>query len=163
MLFKVSFKDSPKNPSKAVVVTGKRTVVLLSGTVKFPKFWKHVPNEIIEWMTDQGHLISGDEDIATNTFHLKAMGKARCHEEEEFDYKFGERLAEARAKLKIYKFFYSLCKRLLEYYHKILYGGGSEVNGNCKNCLAADFMKYKALYLRESQHIEELLKDRSNG
>lgn len=163
MLFKVSFKDSPKNPSKVTVVTGKKVAVMISGTVSLPEFFKHIPEEIVTWMTDEQKLISGEEDIATNTFHVKASGIARCHEEEEFDYKFGERLAEARAKLKIYKFFYSLCKRLLEYYHKILYGGGSEVNGNCKNCLAADFMKYKALYLRESQHIEELLKDKSNG
>lgn len=163
MLFKVSFKDSPKNPSKAVVVTGKRTVVLLSGTVKFPKFWKHVPNEIIEWMTDQGHLISGDEDIATNTFHLKAMGKARCHEEEEFDYKFGERLAEARAKLKIYKFFYNLCDKLYEYYSKILFGPRGVVDFGEGSCIGRDLKKYEDLYIKEARHIGELLKDKSNG
>ena len=163
MLFKVSFKDSPKKKSKAVVVTGKRTAVMLYGTVKFPEFWKHAPNEIIEWMTDQGHLICGEEDIVTNSFRLRALGIARCHEDEKFDYVFGERLAEARAKYKIYKFFYNLTCRLYDYYGKILFGEAEVADSGKGSCLAQDIKKYEALYIREAHHISELLKNKENG
>jgi hypothetical protein len=162
MVFKVSFKDGPKDPCKYAVVSGRKVGIVVSGTVVFPEFWKNVPDEIIDWMRGQNHLISGDEDIATNTFHLKAVGFARCHEDDKFDYVFGERLAEARAKYKIYKFFYGLTCKLYDYYRRILFGDEEVVDMGKGSCLAQDIKKYEALCIREAHHIGELLKNKDN-
>lgn len=163
MLFKVSFKDSPKNPSKVVVVTDRKMGVRISGTVSLPEFWKHLPEDIIEWMTDKQNLVSGEEELAKNVFYIHANGFARCHKEDKFDYVLGERIAEARAKYKIYKFFYNLTCRLYDYYNQILFGEAEVVDTGKGNCLAQDIKKYEALCIREAHHIGELLKENTNG
>ena len=163
MVFKVSFKDSPKNQSKFAVVSGKKVAVRISGTVSLPEIWKYIPEGIIRWMTEEQNFISGDEDIANNVFHIHADGFARCHEEDKFDYIFGERLAEARAKYKIYKFFYKFTCKLCDYYDNLLFGSGGVANDGEGSCLAQDVKKYEALCIREAHHISELLKDKENG
>ena len=164
MVFKVSFKDSLKNPTKVAVVTGKKVAIMINGTVELPEFFKHIPDSIVNWMTEEQKCISGEEDIATNTFHVKATGVAKCHEEEKFDYVFGERLAEARAKYKIYKFFYDLTTKLYDYYNMILFGDESVAeSGGSGSCLAKDIKKYEGLCIREAHHISELLKGKENG
>lgn len=162
-MFKVSFKNYKNSPAKVTVVTGKKVAVMISGTVSLPEFFKYIPEEIVRWMTDEQKLISGEEDIATNTFHVKASGIARCHEEEKFDYVFGERLAEARAKYKIYKFFYYLTCKIYEYYERIMFGELGVVAEGQGSCLMQDITKYEGLYIREAHHIGELLKSKENG
>ena len=162
MVFKVSFKDSPKNQSKIVVVSGKKVAVRICGTVSLPKFWKYIPDEITEWITDGQNWVGGEEDIAKNVFHIHANGFARCHEGDKFDYIFGERLAEARAKYKIYKFFYDLTCKLYDYYNRILFGDEEVVDMGKGSCLAQDIKKYEALCIREAHHIGELLKNKDN-
>lgn len=162
-MFKVSFKDKPNDPSKIVIRMGNKTGVMLKGTVALPEFFKYLPEEIVTWMTDKQKLISGEEDIATNTFRIKVSAHALCHENDKFNYVFGERLAEARAKLKIYKFFYEFTSRLYDYYNNILFGSGGVIDSGEGNCIAQDVEKYWALCTRESHHIGELLKDKKEN
>lgn len=161
-MFKVSFKDKPNDPSKIVVRMGNKTGVMLKGTVMLPKFFKNIPDEIEDWIANT-NLVSGELRFEEGVFNLKVNGHAVCHEEDKFDYVFGERLAEARAKLKIYKFFYTLDKKLLEYYHRLLYGGSNSVHGKDNSCLAADYIKYQSLCLKEAYHIGKLLKDKEEN
>ena len=109
------------------------------------------------------NFISLKENVDTNTFDIAVFGHAKCHEEEKFDYVFGERLAEARAKYRIYKFFYALCNKLEEYYSNILYGPCGVADSGSGSCIARDMKKYEGLCIRESHHIGELLKSRENG
>lgn len=147
-MFKVSFKDAPKNPSKTVVVTGRKVSVLLLGTMVLPDFWHKMPDEIIEWLSYDTHFVAWDEDIATNTIHLKVVGHALCHENDLFDYTFGERLAESRAKQKMYDFFAGLCNKLCNYYVKLLSG---------ENGVHQDLNKYNSLLQKEKKHELKLL------
>ena len=162
MVFKVSFKNSPKNQSKIAVVSGKKVAVRICGIVSLPEFWKYIPDDVRKWMTDGQNLVGGEEDIAKNVFHIHANGFARCHEEDKFDYVFGERLAEARAKYKIYKFFYDLTCRLYDYYDNLLFGSGGVANDGEGSCIAQDVKKYETLCIREAHHIGELLKNKDN-
>lgn len=162
-MFKVSFKDNPRDPAKIVLRVGNKTAVMLKGTVVLPEFFKYLPDEIVTCMTDKQKLISGEEDIATNTFHIKVSARALCHENDKFDYVFGERLAEARAKLKIYKFFYEFTSRLYDYYDGILFGDGGIIDAGEGNCIAQDVKKYEALCIREAHHIGELLKSKEEN
>lgn len=157
-MFKVSFKESPKNPSKLVTKMGNETTVMLRGTCDLPEFWKHMPEDIVEWIAHQTHL-EGYEDIAKNQLIIYAKGISKCHPEDKYDTVFGERMAESRAKVFIYKFFYDLTYRLAEYYGKILYGDGPMFD-TPKQGLMADVVRYEKLFKHEKNHLVELLQNK---
>ena len=163
MIFKVSFKETKNNPTKVTVVTGRKVATMIHGTVALPRFFKHIPEEIVDWITEEQKYISGEEDIATNTFHIKASGYAACHEDDVFDYVFGDRLAEARAKYKMYKFFYEFTSKLYDYYNRLLFGDVGIADSGHGSCLAQDVKKYEGLCIREAHHIGELLESKENG
>ena len=79
-----------------------------------------------------------------------------------------ERLAEARAKLKIYKFMKTFCNKMLKYYKFKLYGtkANNEIivktspEGLSNNdSLLKAYMKYDKLVDVENTHIKQLLYD----
>lgn len=156
-MFKVSFKESPKDPCKLVTKLGNQTTVLLRGTVDIPDFWKYIPNNISEWIAGQKH-IEGYEDIAKNQLTIYSRGISKCHPDDHYDTVLGERLAEARAKCFIYRFFYDLTYKLSEYYGTILYGDSCPVVDNSKDGIIADVMKYEKLYRHELNHQKELIR-----
>jgi hypothetical protein len=162
MIFKVSFKETEKSPSRVEQKVGRTTTVILKGTIKLPAFWKNMPDEIVKWIEGR-QKVEGYENMADNTLILYSTGIAKCHEEDKYDSLLGERLAEARAKYCIYKFFYDLCSKLEEYYNNILYGPCGVVDSGSGSCIARDLKKYEDLCIRESHHIEELLASKNNG
>ena len=104
MVFKVSFRETDKNPSKAIEKVGRTTTVILKGAVSLPSFWCDIPKEISEWIAGQTK-VELYENVANNTLYVYSRGMTRCHEDDKYDSLLGERLAEARAKYFIYKFF----------------------------------------------------------
>jgi len=156
-MFKVSFKETPKNPYKLVTKVGGETTVLLKGTVELPAFWKYMPEEICEWIAHQAH-IEGYEDTSKNQLIIYSRGIAKCHPEDHYDTVLGERMAESRAKYFIYKFFYDLSVKLSVYYGAILYGTNNAIppTNNTVGILA-DLNKYQELCIREELHQSELL------
>ena len=153
-MFKVSFKDAPKNPTKLVTKWGNETTVVLNGTVKIPAFMRYIPEEIISWINEQT-LIDGTDDLANMRLIVIAKGTARCHPDDKYDTVLGERLAESRAKYNIYKFFYELSYKLSEYYGTILYGNA--IVDDPKEGLMADVCKYERLCRMEKDHQTDLL------
>jgi hypothetical protein len=137
------------------------TTVILKGIVKLPEFFDKIPADIMEWVGHQ-KKIEVYENMADQTMMVFSTGMAKCHEDDKYDSLLGERLAEARAKYYIYKFFYDLCSRLCGYYNSLLYGecGGDSQDYN--DGLMCDLDKYRALCIRESHHIGELLKSKEN-
>lgn len=162
MIFKVSFKETEKNPSKIVVKKGKTTIVTLKGTVELPKFWSKIPEEIIEWIASLTY-VELYENISCNTMTVFSEGIAKCSEEDKYDSLLGERLAEAKAKECIYKFFYNLCYRLYDYYSAILFGNPSVAADGDGNSLYRALYKYEKLYEQELKHQKELLENKDNG
>jgi hypothetical protein len=156
-MFKVSFKETPKNPVKLVTKMGNETTILMKGTVGLPAFWKYMPDEICEWVFHQTH-IEIYEDISKNQLIIYSKGIAKCHPGDRYDTILGERMAESRAKYNIYKFFYELTYRLSEYYGAILYGNDGPIVDTPKDGLMADVQKYEKLYQKERAHQIELLK-----
>ncbi len=155
-MFKVSFKETENNPSKVVYKAGMITNVILKGTMELPEFWHNIPQEIMEWIAVQ-RKVELYEDVAHAILIIHSEGKSKCRRDDKYDTLLGERLAEARAKYCIYKFFYDLCARLFDYYNKILFGSAGVVDSGSGNCIARDLKKYEALCIRESHHIGELL------
>ena len=161
-MFKVSFKDKPKDPSKAVIKKGNTTTVILKGVVSLPSFFYDMPQIILQWVSDQTKVELYD-NMANNTLIIYSTGEARCHDEDVFDPILGERLAEARAKYYIYKFFYDLTSKLSDYYIGLLFGDAGVAGSGKGSCLTQDMKKYESLCIRESHHIGELLKANENG
>jgi hypothetical protein len=162
MIFKVSFKETAKDPSKAVTKVGLTTTVILKGIVKLPEFFDKIPADIMEWVGHQ-KKVEVYENMADQTMMVFSTGMAKCHEEDKYDSLLGERLAEARAKYYIYKFFYDLCSKLEEYYNNLLYGPCGVVDSGSGSCIARDLKKYEGLCIREAHHIGELLASKENG
>ena len=162
MIFKVSFKETAKHPSKAVTKVGLTTTVILKGEVKLPEFFDRIPIDIIEWIVHQKKVEIYD-DMANQMMYVFSTGMSKCREDDKYDSLLGEGLAEARAKYQIYKFFYSLCDKLYEYYNKILFGPVGVVDCGEGSCIGRDLKKYGDLYVKEAHHIEELIASKENG
>lgn len=161
-MFKVSFKDTPKNPSKFIQKVGRVTTVHLRGTAKLPAFWKYLPAEISKWIGKQNH-VEVYEQIVDNKMIIFSKGVAKCNPEDKFDTVLGERIAESRAKFYIYNFFYELTKRISLYYGGIVYGKDVVVNNAESGGLLADVEKYETLSAREVRHEKELLNNHKDG
>lgn len=160
MVFKVSFKETEKHISKIVEKKGRTTTVNLLGEVRLPDFWNSIPDDISAWIARREKL----EIYETNkSLYVLSEGKAKCREDDRYDTLLGERLAEARAKYYIYKFFYDLTCRLFDYYNRLLFGKIGVFDMGDGSCIAQDVKKYEALCIREAHHIGELLKDSGNG
>lgn len=162
-MFKVSFKETPQNPSKLVTKMGNETTVILKGICDLPAFFEYIPKEISEWIEGQRH-IEGYEDIASNQLIIYSKGIARCHPEDKYDSILGERMAESRAKELIYQFFFGLCSRFRDYYCMIVFGdlkcNAAKVSNDS---LTKALNTYKKLWEHEKQYQIELSKGKNNG
>ena len=160
-MLKVSFKDNYK---KSDVFNNKVTEVTLTGSMEMPEWWHHIPKDIADWVWDHPS-VEFDGYFATNKGIITAKGKSKCREGEKFDAAVGERIAEARAKIRIYRFMYTLCAKLMSHYFKFLYGNrtiylNSESHDEApKDCVRGAYKKYKNLLSREYFHLAKLLEE----
>ena len=159
-MFKVSFKENAK---KIQIFNNKATVVTLTGRVKMPKWFCFMPSNLAYWI---GHhpTVEFDGVYALDEAIVTTSGKSICSENDTFDSVLGERIAESRAKIKLYRFMHDLCKKLMYYYYGILYGvpeGKGEVETKVikyyKGGLQEACSKYTSLWVKESKHLSELL------
>ena len=161
-MFKVSFKDDFK---KTEVFNARVTVVTLTGRCLTPDWFKTIPCEIDEWVrlhpsvdVDEMWNMKGNLDMI-----IKVSGKAKCAAGEVFDPVLGERIAESRAKIKLYKFVCTLCKKLQFYYVSLAFGNAEigriveSHNVPQLDCLWLTLKKYRSLMIMESHHLGELL------
>ena len=165
-MFKVSFKDS--EGCKAVTVqhfNNKETVVQLRGIMPLPSFWFSIPSNIRDWVFEHPS-IDTYESIVRAELIIKSFGKAICADGDTFDAKMGERIAESKAKIRLYKFMHTLCKKLIYCYHGYIYGV-PEGRGTCKTATLSDYhgglqdacRKYAELWVKESRHLGILLSE----
>lgn len=156
-MFKVSFKESENNPSKMVLKKGKSASILLMGKIDIPYFWSNMPKEIFDWISKQ-HNIELYENNVTRTLTIYSEGTAKCKDGDKFNVLLGERIAESKAKIHIYEFFYKLCRKLYDYCSFILFGTSEVLAKGKGGCLERTLYKYERLYKAELKHKEELIK-----
>ena len=157
-MLKLSFEEK-----KVQVFNNKCVVVTLTGEIEnlandpfdYPKnFWS--------WLTKlkcthpfQNHVV---------TF----QGKAVCSDNDTFDLKTGERIAEARAKIKAYHTMEVICGKLFRHYTKKTFGNQAkecldeiwkmQVAGKpLDEGLWGAHAKYIMLYRQEVEHLAKLL------
>ena len=161
-MFKVSFKETELQPSRVVIKAGRDTTVTLKGRMKTPHFWHLMPDYIHEWIANQTR-IELYENMSDDTIMVFSEGHSKCRKDDRYDSLLGERLAESRAKMGLYQFFYTLCDKLDDYFQNIMFGStGVAANGK-PGSLTYDLLKYEKLVDRERHHYNELLNANSNG
>lgn len=155
-MFKVSFKEDSK---KVQVFNNKVTKVTLEGLwVLFPKCFDAIPHEIDTWIWShpsvEAHWYKGD-------ISLTVSGKTVCSDEDTFDPIIGERIAEARAKIKLYRFMFTLCDMLIKYYLRLIYGNAKIQifisKDSTISCISDAWNKYRELVTKESRNLDEML------
>ena len=166
-MLKVSFKDKKGCPAKKVqVFNNKTTKVTLVGKIKFPDWWMYIPldSDIMRWVNNHPSVEFHYGLVVTDSTII-VDGISTCSDEDEFNPVFGERIAEARAKKRLYSFMVTLINKTIKHYRKILYGNCQinvfeTVTYDSKPVipnLFTDLMKYEELYSSECDHLNNLL------
>lgn len=155
-MYKVSFTEDFKKVER---FNNKVTKVTLSGVIR--NIYDEeliIPPSIFSWMADNMGRVRNI---------IEVTGTAVRNNKDKDDPVLGERLAEARAKLKIYKLMKTFCYKMLEYYAQKLYGiktnntitvRASEQESYNDSLLKA-YKKYDRLVDVENTHIKQLLYD----
>lgn len=159
-MYKVSFTGNFKKVER---FNNKVTKVTLEGIINNIYTYDpiSIPTPVYEWMAS---IIGPHINI------IKMSGTAVRNDKDKDDPVLGERLAEARAKLKIYKFMKTFCYKMLKYYALKLYGINTKNNINTITVRAIDqesyvnslqkaYKKYSRLVDVENTHIKQLLYD----
>lgn len=161
-MFKVTFKNSPKCPFKKVerFNDGKCTTVTLTGYMQCPtEFFISLNKSISDWIM---HHPSVDTTniITINSICLKTQGKTLRADGDEDNPILAERIAESRAKIKIYKFVYTLLKKIFSSQCKALFGISDfyPVHVSTGTVYEA-LVKYRRLLITERQHLTKLIKE----
>ena len=163
-MFKVSFKKNPQFPVKKVqrFNDGRVTVVTLKGVAQLPVFLQYfIPHKVFDWADT---LKNVDVEFTMKRMFITVTGKAICSKEDKVDKILGERIAEARAKLYLYKFMAHFLDKVWSYFIEQLCGTASirytaDVN---KEHLSEAVNKYWRLYKDEDKHLNILLGHESN-
>jgi len=160
-MLKVSFKDNFK---KVQVFNDKVTTVTLTGIMQCPDFIDDcLPTSVYNWINEHPS-VEVSVTYTTNKglcYIIIVSGKSVCTEGDTFDAKMGERIAESKAKIRLYDFMRTLCLKLMGYYQNILYGSpntGSIAIRDNSGGLEAVTNKYINLCHTECRHLAKLLK-----
>ena len=154
-MIKLSFKG--EDSKKVEHFNNKVTVVTLKPVIIGLNFFDiSLDSKILDFIHSHPNIeITGTK----MGLALKAQGKATCNEEDEFDPIWGERIAEARAKIRLYKFMTILLYKLMEYHSNMAYGKDSTtlriVQG--KTGFFAYARKFEELVRSERKHLNKLL------
>lgn len=162
-MFKVSFK---KGCVEVQTFNDKATVVTIVGEMTIPsEVWTAFPDKIANWMWQHPSIDAtwGTCTKREEVIRLEFSGKSICAEGDTFDENIGKRIAESKAKIKLYKFIHTLCEMIMKYYYGIMYGNAEfdiirESHEEApKDCLYLTCKKYRDLLIKESYHLGKLL------
>lgn len=157
-MLKLSFKNSDRNPYKTVsYFNGKVTLCSLIGTATLPlHLMRIIPVEVMLW-AEKNKAVDVDINVYGN-IRIKATGKASLSPNDTFSATIGGRIAEARAKVKMYRFMASFIVRIQDYFSKVLYGNQEIYTMKpATEGLMGDALKYKILMVREELHLSNLI------
>ena len=160
-MFKVSFKD---DCMKVQTFNDRATIVTMVGKLSMPdEIWDGMSSKIADWMW---HHPSVDVQWGNGTkyiqeFRLEFSGKSVCSQDDTFDAETGRRIAESRAKVRLYRFMANLCDQLATHYIAFLYGHGVKSTGAdiINDGIIKDLKKYQELCIKESHHLGKLLEE----
>lgn len=159
-MLKLSFKNNDRDPCKVTrYFNGKVTVVTLKGTVVLPKeLLPMIPLDIFAWIGSRENI-----DARINVYgvmQVSAIGKAACSPDDAWSSRKGERIAEARARMKLYVFMKRLIRKMVEGMLDVAIGEHIVVQRKErreKNSLQDAYMKYDSLVTKELIHLHRII------
>ena len=158
-MWKVSFKNSKYKTVKKF--NDRATVVTLRGNMKIPvEIMDSIPQKINTWMRNKINP-KVEVQFAPSIITIIVTGRAIKSKEDKDNSVLAERIAECRAKIKLYEFVCTFLMNYVEYYATLLKGKEWSFENtpvNDTNCIAYTYNKYTRLYLTEKNHLKELLK-----
>lgn len=161
-MFKVSFKQNPRFPTKKVqrFSDGKVTIVSLKGEMKLPKFLQpFIPPEIWKWIDTCRNV----EATFTLTYMIITVhGKAKRADNDPDNPIFGERIAECRAKINLYRFMCLFLDKLYTYYGRILSNDTLSHSNANDETIGGTMIRYANLLTFEKAHLLHLLHHESD-
>lgn len=148
-MLKLSFssKKLQAKPIKTQVFNNTVTKVTFYGTlingtgIYMPAAIK----EFIDTYKGVDYICSGDDYI------IVATGISKRNKDDIYNSTIGYRIAESRAKIKLYKFMYNLSKKFLKVI-SLMVSGHSRYGG-----IPDDVIKYKGFLNKEEKHLNDLI------
>lgn len=159
-MLKVRIKDKTtrrfNDKATVVTITGSLPMFLGDSVIK----WHALPNDVDKWIASLAN-IEISEDWASCHLILKVQGKAVKADEDKDNPSLAEKIAESRAKLKLFKFLDKFIEKLMKAYQKQLYGDSRLMAYSVPdpNCLYASKCKYARAVSKEKWHLQKLLEE----
>lgn len=158
-MFKVSFKENPQFPVKKVqrFNDDRVTVVTLKGVAQLPVFLQYfIPHKIFDWIDTLKNI---DIEFTMSRMYITVTGKSICSKEDKVDKILGERIAEARAKLRLYSFMKDFTVLIIRYFVTTLFGADNIpiIGVHNEDTMFEASKKYARLYKDEQKHLNILL------
>lgn len=154
-MFKVSFNKD--NYKKVKTFNNKVVTVTIEGKVE--ENMDIIPFIIRSWAEQE--YTGVDVEFDYRKIVIVATGTAKCSSDDVFNVVIGERIAESKAKIKLYRFMKNFCDEMVHYYAVILSGTDYDRDTASKDSLLGAYSKYCALEQKELEHLNKLIKDSS--
>lgn len=160
-------KLSCKKPEKVQRFNNRCTVVTISGTItlSFDSWCGAVPISIIDWARNNSSVHI--PELWGDAMEIIVQGKSVTAAGDTFYPVLGARIAESRAKVKLYKFLYTLSNKMFNHFATLAFGCPPEPTDlNQETYSKADCQYgglegtrnwYWQLYQEEQRHLTNLL------
>lgn len=159
IMWKVRFdKDNYKTVEK---FNDKATVVEITGCLRLPsKIIQNIPSDVYSWMVYHSNPRVGI-NLNSEYILIKAKGKAVRLDEDEDNPVLAEKIAECRAKMKMYDFVARAFCKYINYYVELMVGKRGEMLPlkTQGSCLCKAHEKFNELCDREYRHLIKLLEE----
>lgn len=153
-MYKVSFD----NYSKAIIKYGNITIYSIMGEVELPG--ELITSDILTKMRASMN-VNIIRTYSPSRYRLYCTGSTKLHSNDKYDPILGERIAESKCKINLYKYMYNLLYCIRKKFEDILYGGDTIFHSN--GGLHGAVQKYYDLQFKEEQHLNKLLEGVENG
>lgn len=152
-MIKVTFNG--KESIKTQVFNNSITKVTLSGVMKVPSIYD-LPSKVDDYICNytgvSAHWFGGILEVSVT-------GVSKKSKDDAYDEVLGYRIAESRAKIKLYKFLYNVCKVYHQHLIEFCFGKHSKltVDSFSNQSICYDVIKYALFLKREKKHLNTLI------
>ena len=152
-MIKVTFNG--KDAIKSQVFNNSITKVTLTGIMKVPSVYD-LPSKVDDYMTKYTGVTA---QWFNGRIYVSAIGISKKSKEDAYDETLGYRIAESRAKIKLYKFLLNACKVYCRYLRELCFGKYADIVVATlpKQSIGYDVVKYTSFLEREKQHLNTLI------
>lgn len=151
-MIKLSFKN--EKDGKVVENHNNKVVkVTMEACLKGIDYWEDVPSDICKKVSAHSAFYG----VPGLNLVMMAQGKAKCSDKDVFDLEKGTRIAEARAKIKLFRFSLWVLGMLIDHYEAML-GGKYAMTEGTRGFLEAH-ANFSILLGHEKEHLKKLMED----